>query len=110
MRRGDLRGEEEPKRLEVGDLVLDGDRHEVRRDGELVELTLSEFRLLWALVSRPGRVFQRAQLVEKITAGESLIIDRNVDVHVSSLRRKLGPAGKMIATVRGVGYKCRDTM
>ena len=71
-------------------------------------LTRAEFRLLWTLAQRPGRVYSRNELVDEITAGEAVIIDRNVDVHVSSIRRKLGDAGKMIATVRGVGYKCAD--
>jgi two-component system phosphate regulon response regulator PhoB len=59
-------------------------------------------------VSQPGRVFTRDQLVDHITAGEAMISDRNVDVHVSALRRKMADAGGMIQTVRGVGYKCRD--
>ena len=97
-----------PTRVELPGLSLDIDRYEVRAEGELIPLTRAEFRLLWALVKRPGRVFSRNDLAEKITAGESYIIDRNVDVHISSLRKKLGDAGKLIATVRGVGYKCRD--
>jgi len=95
-------------RIEADDLVLDKTRHEVLLKGEAVPLTLAEFRLLWALALRPGRVFAREDLVDEITAGEATIIDRNVDVHVSSIRKKLGDAGKMIATVRGVGYKCVD--
>ena len=104
--RSNLEGER--PRLEVAGLVLDATRHEASLDGSLVPLTRAEFRLLWTLVSKPGRVFRRSELVDRITAGESYIIERNVDVHVSSVRRKLGPAGEMIATVRGVGYKCRD--
>ena len=96
------------RRLQVGALVLDADRHEASLEGDVLTLTRSEFRLLWALCTRPGRVFTRDELVEKITAGESLIIDRNVDVHVSSIRKKLGESGGMISTVRGVGYKCAD--
>ena len=95
-------------RIELHGLVLDVERHEVLKEGELVPLTRAEFRLLWKLVQRPGRVYPRDELVEEITAGEALIIDRNVDVHVSSIRKKLGEAGKLIATVRGVGYKCAD--
>ncbi len=70
-------------------------------------LTRAEFRLLRKLLEQPGRVFTRSDLTEEITQGESIILDRNVDVHVSTLRRKLGTAGAMIVTVRGVGYKCR---
>jgi len=95
-------------RIELHDLVLDSTRFEALNKGALVPLTRAEFRLLWALAQRPGRVYSRGELADEITAGESLIIDRNVDVHVSSIRKKLGDAGKVIATVRGVGYKCID--
>jgi DNA-binding response OmpR family regulator len=95
-------------RIEMHGLVMDITRHEVLNQGVLVPLTRAEFRLLWTLAQRPGRVYSRNDLVEEITAGEALIIDRNVDVHVSSIRKKLGDAGKVIATVRGVGYKCAD--
>ena len=100
--------EKADNRVEVHGLVLDQERHEVLWKGEPVPLTRAEFRLLWKLVQRPGRVWARGDLVEEITAGEALIVERNVDVHVSSLRRKLGDAGRLIATVRGVGYKCVD--
>jgi two-component system phosphate regulon response regulator PhoB len=99
---------EEPARVELYGLVIDARRHEVTLNGEPVPLTRAEFRLLWTLANRPGRVFERAELVDRITAGEALIVDRNVDVHVSSIRKKLGGRGDLIATVRGVGYKCRD--
>ena len=105
-----IRAEEEGERsrIEIGEVVLDSSRYEVTVAEKLVPLTRAEFRLLWALVQRPGRVFPRDELVDKITAGESYIIDRNVDVHISSIRRKLGKAGDLIATVRGIGYKCKD--
>ena len=104
------RGEDESgkKRIELHGLVLDVERHEVLYEGGPVPLTRAEFRLLWTLAQRPGRVYSRNELVDEITAGEALIIDRNVDVHVSSIRKKLGDAGHLIATVRGVGYKCAD--
>ncbi len=95
-------------RIEIHDLVLDTTRHEVLVADKPVQLTRAEFRLLWALVQRPGRVYARDELVEQITAGESFIVDRNVDVHISAIRKKLGDSGKVIATVRGVGYKCLD--
>jgi DNA-binding response OmpR family regulator len=95
-------------RVERHGVVLDTTRHEVLSQGVAVPLTRAEFRLLWTLVQRPGRVYSRDELVNEITAGEAYIVDRNVDVHVSAIRKKLGPAGKMIATVRGIGYKCED--
>jgi two-component system phosphate regulon response regulator PhoB len=95
-------------RIEHAGLVLDLARHEATFEARTLDLTRAEFRLLWALARKPGRVFERDELADEITAGESIITDRNVDVHVSSIRKKLGPAGDLIATVRGVGYKCRD--
>ena len=97
-----------PGLLEMGPLVIDSERHEVTLNGKPVTLTLAEFRLLRALVSNAGRVFTRDQLVEKITAGESIVTDRNVDVHISSLRKKLDSLADAIITVRGVGYKFKD--
>jgi DNA-binding response OmpR family regulator len=100
--------EDNASRVEFGPISIDSFRHEVRvRDKELI-LTTAEFRLLKALVSQPGRVYSRDQLLEKITAGESVVLDRNVDVHIGSIRKKLGADGDMIATVRGVGYKLKD--
>ena len=95
-------------RIERGDVVLDAERHELRVGGELVELTRAEFRLLWMLFSKPGRVFQRSELVESLTGGDAFILERNVDVHVSAVRKKLGTSGDLVVTIRGIGYKCRD--
>jgi DNA-binding response OmpR family regulator len=109
LRRAQRTAEEGGKsRVELHGLVLDRTRHEVLNRGGLVPLTRAEFRLLWTLAQRPGRVFSRNELVDEITAGEALIVDRNVDVHISSIRKKLGDDGRLIATVRGVGYKCAD--
>ena len=91
--------------VRAGPLELDVERHEARVDGRLLELTRAEFRLLAALAGSPGRVFTRDQLLDRITDGQATIIDRNVDVHIRALRRKLGSASEVIATVRGVGYK-----
>ena len=89
----------------VGNLYVNPTRHEVQVDGKGVVLTLKEFELLNLLISRQGIVFTRAQLLDEIWGygfdGES----RTVDVHVRTLRQKLGPAGNYIETVRGIGYK-----
>ena len=89
----------------VGNLYVNPTRHEVQVDGKDVVLTLKEFELLNLLISRQGIVFTRAQLLDGIWGygfdGES----RTVDVHVRTLRQKLGPAGNYIETVRGIGYK-----
>lgn len=95
-----------PDRIEHGPLVIDSGRHEVRIDGQPVAFTLAEFRLLCTLAANPERVFTRDQLLDRITQGKSVIIDRNIDVHIRAIRKKLGAHGERIVTVRGVGYKC----
>lgn len=72
---------------------------------EPVEFTLAEFRILRALASHPGRVFTRDQLLDRITEGRAAIIDRNVDVHIRAIRKKLGAERDRIMTIRGIGYK-----
>lgn len=96
------------EKLAVGPVSIDGDRHEAWIHGKPVAFTLAEFNLLKTLISRPGRVFTRDQLLEKITGGETYVIDRNVDVHVRAIRKKLDVDSEFIQTVRGVGYKCRE--
>ena len=99
---------EPTQRLEVGPVAIDLERHEAYLKGKPLQLTLAEYRLLSTLISRPGRVFTREQLLEKITGGEVYVIDRNVDVHVRAIRKKLESEAEFIVTVRGVGYKCRE--
>ncbi len=94
--------------IHLGDLSIDQTRHEVRFRGDQLALTLAEYRLLEMLASSPGRVFSRDQLLDRITGGEAVVIDRNVDVHIRAIRKKLGEDVDLIATVRGVGYKCKD--
>ncbi len=108
LRRGTAAKEHEEARLDFGSVVLDRPRHEITVDGNLVEFTRAEFRLLWALGSSPGRVFARDELVEYITGGDAHISDRNVDVHISAVRKKLEPYSDLVKTVRGVGYKIKD--
>lgn len=94
--------------LDVGPIAMDSDRHEVTVSGEPVVLTATEFKLLALLMSRAGRVYTRQQIIESIHEGYAAVTDRSVDVQVVSLRRKLGDAGRLIETVRGVGYRLRD--
>ena len=96
-----------PRLRSVGPIRIDEDRFEVRAGSDSVSVTRAEFRLLWTLAGRPGRVYTRGELADRITGGESVILDRNVDVHVSSLRRKLRESGKWIETVRGIGYRLK---
>lgn len=96
---------EEPRDvLELGDLRVDVSAHEVYVDGELVELTVLEFRLLSQLMSRVGRVQSRERLLDEVW-GDVSVTERTVDTHMKRLREKLGPASRYLETVRGVGYR-----
>jgi DNA-binding response OmpR family regulator len=92
----------------VGPLEMDFEKHEAWVHGKPILLTLAEFNLLKTLTSRPGRVFTRDQILEKIAGTDTFVIDRNVDVHVRAVRKKLESEAEFIQTVRGVGYKCKD--
>lgn len=108
MRSGRSRADEETlpaTRLTFGPLVIDGPKHEVTIDGAPVAFTATEFRLLHFLASSPGRVFTRAHLLGSVVGDHTGVIDRNVDVHVAVIRKKLGPHRRLLETVRGVGYR-----
>jgi two-component system phosphate regulon response regulator PhoB len=107
LRRAENNGEDR-RLIESAGVAIDLDRHEVRVEGEAVDLTATEFKLLTLLVSRPSRVFTRQQIIDSLHEGFAAVTDRSVDVQVVALRRKLGPAGKRIETVRGVGYRFKD--
>jgi len=101
-------GAVKPRVLEVGDLVVDLDRHEVRVGDRRVELTPTEFQLLATLAEQPGRVFTRLQLLDALYGTAYAASDRTVDTHVKNLRKKLEPDPKnprYVVTVHGVGYK-----
>jgi DNA-binding response OmpR family regulator len=93
--------------LRAGPIEVDVGRHEERSDGQEVTLTHTEFEILRTLMSAPGRVRTRGDILSRLDQGQH-VLERTVDVHVASLRRKLGSAGDLIATVRGVGYRLRD--
>ena len=95
-------------RLRLGSLEMDPDAHTVLADGARVELTLKEFDLLHLFLKHPGRVYSRDQLLEKVWGGEYFGETRTVDVHIGTLRTKLGPCGSYIRTVRGVGYRMEE--
>jgi len=89
-------------------LAIDPGRHEVRIGDQSIELTRTEFRILHLLARRPGLVFTRSRIVHGVQGSDVAVTDRSVDVHIVSLRRKLGLYGKQIETVRGVGYRFHD--
>ena len=88
---------------------IDRVRHRADARGRELDLTPTEFRLLECLLRQPGRAFTRAQLMDTAIGEGAVVLERTIDVHVKSLRRKLGAAGELIETVRGVGYRFRET-
>jgi DNA-binding response OmpR family regulator len=90
------------------DVAIDTNRFEVTVGGIKADLTTTEFRVLSILAERPGWVFSRNEILNRLWGDEKAVIDRTVDVHVTNLRKKLGKAGRLIQNVRGVGYKLRD--
>ncbi len=112
LRRGRLGREAEGKALSHEDLVVDLEKHRVTLGGRLIPLTPHEFKLLQTLMTAPGRVFSRDQLVNHLyPQQEALVIDRVVDVHIGKLRQKIekDPTNpRFILTVRGIGYQFAD--
>jgi len=94
--------------LAAGAISLDRGRREALVSGRPVELTFTEFEVLWYLAGRPGMVFTRSQIVDAVRGADYPVTERAVDVQIVGLRRKLGEAGALIETVRGVGYRFRD--
>ncbi len=107
-----LRRGKEPEKsarmVKFGEFLLDIDRYLLRLKDKSFPLTLSEFGILRRLVSNRGKVLTRNQLLEDINNDDSFIVDRNIDVHIASLRKKLGPTFNWIETVRGIGYRFRE--
>lgn len=101
-------GNADEKPLQFGLLKMDIASHTVTADGVRVELTLKEFELLKLFMEHPGRVFSRDRLLERIWSTDYMGETRTVDVHIGTLRTKLGACGDYIRTVRGVGYRMEE--
>lgn len=102
--------EPEPGRMELlgGTLVIDRERHTIALDGEPVDLTLTQFRILEFLAQRPGFVRTRDQLISAARGEGTVLSSRAIDVHVAALRQRLGAFSGIIETVRGVGYRMAE--
>ena len=105
LRRAERRETEGRDVLIAGPIRIDRNRHRVAVDGAPIALTLTEFRLLATIVAGRGRVLTRDQLIDKALGQDAVVTDRTIDVHITSLRRKLGKARDYVETVRGVGYR-----
>ena len=89
-------------------ITIDRLKHRVSLDGKTLDLTPSEFRLLDTLIRQPGRAFDRSELIDAALGADTLVLERTIDVHIRSLRKKLGDQEKLIQTVRGIGYRFRE--
>jgi two-component system, OmpR family, alkaline phosphatase synthesis response regulator PhoP len=99
---------EEQAVIKLKDLVVHPGRHEVTVRGKRADLTSTEFRILHILARRPGWVFTRQQIIDGARGEDYAVTDRSVDVHISGLRKKLGPLGAQVETVHGVGYRFKE--
>ncbi len=103
--REEARGPDDKRALVVGALRIDPVRHRVTLGEAEVPMTATEFRILHYLASRPGRVFTRDQILTASMGPNSMVMERNIDVHVRTIRKKLGPQRHLIETVRAIGYR-----
>ncbi|MEX2489822.1 MAG: response regulator [Pseudomonadales bacterium] len=108
LRRGPIREDQQKERIVIKELVIDTARHEARLNDEPLNLTATEFRVLYQLASHAGRAFTREQLLNRVVGEGAVVVDRNIDVHIRSVRKKLGDYAAMIQTIRGVGYRFVD--
>jgi two-component system phosphate regulon response regulator PhoB len=108
LRRSEGSTNDESGRLSSDGIVLDRIQFKVTVGGEDIALTPTEFDLLWHLMKHPGRVFNRADLMNAIMGDDTIVLERTIDVHIRALRKKLGDCGDFIETVRGIGYRYRN--
>lgn len=93
--------------LSVAGIEVDRTHHTAKLDGEEMQLTPTEFKILWTLMRRPGRPYSRNELLDNARGEDANALERTIDVHVRSLRQKLGGKGSLVETVRGIGYRFR---
>ena len=103
LRRRPTAGQKVPERMNLGDLTIDPERYNIELDGNVLDLPRKEFELLSLLASKPGRVFLREEIMDRIWGTSVIVGGRTIDVHIRKLREKIGD--DRIKTVKGVGYK-----
>ena len=98
-------GKQDQRAVVAGALRIDPASHRAMLDGQELPLTATEFRILHFLASRPGRVFTRDQILAASIGANVVVLERNIDVHIRSIRKKLGAQRDLIETVRSIGYR-----
>jgi DNA-binding response OmpR family regulator len=96
---------EKTKLIKIDDLLIDSRKFEVMIKGKKIDLTTTEFRILTILAERPGWVYTRDQLLDRLWGEDKIVLGRTIDVHITQLRKKLGELGKLVKAIRGIGYK-----
>jgi two-component system phosphate regulon response regulator PhoB len=107
LRRSEETGDGDRKFWQAGKLKIDVPRHEAFREDKALDLSVTEFAMLLHFISHPDIVFSRNQIIAAVHGSDYPVTDRSVDVQILALRKKLGDAGEMIETIRGVGYRFR---
>jgi two-component system alkaline phosphatase synthesis response regulator PhoP len=97
-----------PKTITFGEFILEVDRYLLRKNDQIIPLTLSEFGILKRLLLNRGQILSRNQLLDDVNNDDAFIVERNIDVHIASLRKKLKEDAKSIVTLRGLGYTFQD--
>ncbi len=101
-------GEKPVHVVSFGDYIIEFEKYLVKKKDKSIQLTLSEFGILRRLVTNKGKVLTRNQLLDDLQSDDAFVVDRNIDVHIAALRKKLGPNFDHIETVRGVGYRFKS--
>jgi DNA-binding response OmpR family regulator len=96
---------QDQQRIIVDDLLIEVDRHQVSLAGESIVFTATEFKLLYQLASNLGKALSREQLLSRVMRDGVIVVDRNIDVHIRRVRKKLGDYAVRIQTIRGIGYR-----
>ena len=110
LRRKDENTGQEGDTLRHHGIALDRIRHQVTVHDESIVLTPTEFRLLEVLMKRVGRAYSRHELMDAGMGEDAVVLERTIDVHIKSLRKKLGDRSEMVETVRGIGYRLRESL
>jgi two-component system phosphate regulon response regulator PhoB len=108
MRRKTMPEQQDGDVISFGKLKVDKRSHKVTLGSQSLDVTPTEFRLLETLVRQPGRAFTRHDLMDSAIGDGAIVLERTIDVHVKSLRKKLGATGDYIETVRGIGYRFKE--
>jgi two-component system alkaline phosphatase synthesis response regulator PhoP len=104
LRRGErIEQDEQNKEIIAGDLIINPEQVSVRRGKEILDLAKKEFELLLLMVTKPGKVFTREEIFNKVWGSDVIVGNRTIDVHIRKLREKIGD--KYIKTIKGIGYK-----